>query len=472
MKSWLIGLLLLPATLWGQNHSTLADRLDTLVANELPAGSNVGIAVYDLTDNKPLYNHQADKLCRPASTMKLLTGIAALAQPESDAPFRTEVWYKGTIERDTLHGDLYVVGGFDPEFTDEALDTLVSYVQRLPFSVVNGHIYGDVSMRDSTASYWGSGWIWDDNPSAFQPYLSPLMLNKGTVTVTVTPTVAGEVGTVVCVPRSTYYIMDNRTQSYTPSAGGLKLTRSWQYNLNNLSLTGNVTAKWSGGINLFLSDDFFMHTFVERLEEAGVQCPHRYSFGVFTRDSLATPVVYYETPMQQALDQMLKESDNLNAEAFLCRLGVQTTGRRYIKPADGIKAIDRLMTRMGENPKRYRIVDGSGLSQYDYLSPQLLVAFLRFAYADTNIFQRLYKALPIAGVDGTLQHRMKNSPAYRRVYAKTGTMTGVSCLAGYLRAANGHFLTFAIMNQNQLSGSAARKFQDKVCELLAESGEL
>ena len=77
--------------------------------------------------------------------------------------FSTEVWYKGVIERDTLKGDIYVVGGFDPEFDDEALDSLVSGVVRLPFSVVQGKVYGDVSMKDSL--YWGSGWLWDDTRS-------------------------------------------------------------------------------------------------------------------------------------------------------------------------------------------------------------------------------------------------------------------------------------------------------------------
>ena len=143
----------------------LSSQLDTLIKYQLPEGSNVSISVYDLTANEALYDYQADKLSRPASTMKLLTTITALARPEADEPFSTEVWYKGVIERDTLKGDIYVVGGFDPEFDDEALDSLVGSVARLPFSVVQGRIYGDVSMKDSL--YWGSGWLWDDTPYSF-----------------------------------------------------------------------------------------------------------------------------------------------------------------------------------------------------------------------------------------------------------------------------------------------------------------
>ena len=126
----------------------------------LPEASEVGISVYDLTAKKPLYDYRAEKLSRPASTMKLLTAITALSRPDADEPFRTEVWHDGVIERDTLQGNLYVVGGFDPEFDSQAMDSLIGEVITFPFSVINGQVYGDVSMKDSL--YWGHGWAWDD----------------------------------------------------------------------------------------------------------------------------------------------------------------------------------------------------------------------------------------------------------------------------------------------------------------------
>ncbi|GAE23904.1 D-alanyl-D-alanine carboxypeptidase [Bacteroides pyogenes JCM 10003] len=130
-------------------------------------GSEVGISVYDLTEKKPLYTYRDTKLSRPASTMKLLTAVAFLSRADARTPFRTEVWHDGTIERDTLKGNLYVVGGFDPEFDDEAMDSLVSAVRAFPISVIDGQVYGDVSMKDSL--YWGNGWAWDDNPEATSP---------------------------------------------------------------------------------------------------------------------------------------------------------------------------------------------------------------------------------------------------------------------------------------------------------------
>ena len=440
----------------------LAARLDTLVKESLPQGSHVGIAIYDLTAGQPVYEYQADRLSRPASTMKLLTAIAALSHPDAHDPFRTEVWYQGTVQADTLRGDLYVVGGFDPEFDDEALDSLAEAVARLPFSVIAGKVYGDVSMKDSL--HWGSGWLWDDNPSAFQPYLSPLMLEKGVVTIAARPAERGMPALLKCTPASTYYRLVNHTTSLAPHAGGFRVTRDWMHNSNTLVATGNVSGRTARVINIYSSQDFFMHTFVERLQHRGVAADPVYGFRQFHPDSLSVRVAVHETPMQAVLNQCLKESDNLNAEALLHRLGKQATGRNYITADDGLDAVNHLIEQIGLDPDDYNLADGCGLSHYDYISPQLLVGLLRYAYGNTGIFQSLYKALPVSGIDGTLEHRMGyHTPGFRRVHAKTGTYAGVSCLAGYLQAENGHWVAFAIMNQKTLSGRKARRFQDSVC---------
>ena len=122
--------------------------------------------------------------------------------------------------------------------------------------------------------------------------------------------------------------------------------------------------------------------------------------------------------------------------------------------------------RLGFNPEYYRIEDGSGVSLYNYVSPRLLLEYLKCAYYQAEIFQPFYESLPIAGIDGTLEHRMKNTPAYRKVRAKTGSVTGVSSLAGYAKASNGHQLAFVIINQNVMKLRLARAFQDKICAIM------
>ena len=447
MKKYLLSLalslLFIPVTVWGQNTvvKDLSSRLDTLIKYQLPVGSNVGISIYDLTDEKPLYTYQADKLSRPASTMKLLTTITALAHPDADDPFKTEVWYQGVIEQDTLKGDLYVVGGYDPEFDDEALDSLVNAVSCFPFSVISGHVYGDVSMKDSI--YWGSGWAWDDTPASYQPYLSPLMLNKGLVTVTASPGERGHLASLDCVPASSYYTVTNETKSRTPAAGRFGVSRDWLQNGNNIVVKGNVEGKRTGMVNIYSSRDFFMHTFLERLQAKGIQCPVNYAFNELQKDSLSVQIALLETAIQDVINQIMKESDNLNAEALLCRLGAQATGKKHISDEDGLSVIRKQIKALGEDPDYYKLADGCGLSNYNYISPNLLIAFLKFAYSRTDVFQKLYKALPIGGVDGTLKYRMKRgTPSYKNVHAKTGSFTAINCLAGYLRTTNGHEIAF------------------------------
>ena len=249
------------------------------------------------------------------------------------------------------------------------------------------------------------------------------------------------------------------------------MSRDWLVNGNNITVTGNGDARRAGTGNIFSSQDFFMHTFMERLQARGIRCipavdaEVSYLFGEFRQDSLSVRMASYETSVQDVVKQIMKESDNLNAEAMLCRLGVQSSGKKRVSAEDGLSAIRMLIKEMGYNPDRYNLADGCGLSNYNYISPELLVSFLRYAYSRTDVFQKLYKALPIGGVDGTLEFRMKKGTlSHRNVHAKTGSFTAINCLAGYLKARNGHEIAFAIMNQNALSGREARAFQDAVCD--------
>lgn len=460
-------MLLLALPLYGQKRveASLSARMDSLISTRLPSGSDVGISVYDLTAKKPLYLYNADKLSRPASTLKLLTAIATLARADADVPFRTELWYKGVLDADTLHGDLYVVGGFDPEFTELQLDSLVSAVARYPIVAITGKVYGDVSIKDSL--HWGSGWAWDDTPAAYQPYLSALMLNKGVVTVTAVPGERGDTALLECSPASSYYKVHNETRSRTPEAGSFNLSRNWLENGNRLTVKGNVSARRTATVNVYASERLFMHTFVERLRAMGVQCTSEYAFAPLSADSSAVCIATLHTPVEPVVRQLLKESDNLNGEALLHRLGSLHTRKRQVSATDGIAVLHELIKQLGHNPERYKLVDGCGLSNYNYLSPELLVDFLKFAYSRPSLFAVLYDCLPIGGVDGTLKYRMpRGSRAHRNVHAKTGSFTGINALAGYLRAANGHLIAFAVMNRNVLSGSKARAFQDALCEEL------
>ena len=169
--------------------------------------------------------------------------------------------------------------------------------------------------------------------------------------------------------------------------------------------------------------------------------------------------------IDQVLMPMMKESDNLCAEALFYQLGA-STGAHPATARDARTVVRRLVEKVGLRPSDYRIADGSGLSLYNYVTAELEVMLLRYAYQNTNIYMHLLPSLPVAGEDGTLRRRMRGAFTSGNVKAKTGSVTAISSLAGYCTAANGHVLCFAIINQGIRRGSEGRAFQDRVCEAL------
>ena len=178
------------------------------------------------------------------------------------------------------------------------------------------------------------------------------------------------------------------------------------------------------------------------------------------------PTFNLQHSFDQILSRMMKQSDNLYAEAVFYHAALAASRPATQKNARA--AVRQLIQKLGYDASQYTVADGSGLSLYNYLSPELLTAFLRYAWRNERIFLHLEPSLPVAGVDGTLKDRMKKSAAYGNVRAKTGTVTGISSLAGYATAPNGHRLAFAIINQGVLKGKEGRDFQDAVCTLLCK----
>ena len=175
--------------------------------------------------------------------------------------------------------------------------------------------------------------------------------------------------------------------------------------------------------------------------------------------------------IDQVLQKMMKKSDNLFAECLFYQLARQAGTRGPATAAMGRQMVNNLVKKVGLNSRDYYVADGSGLSLYNYVSPELEVRFLRYAWQNDNISTHLLPSLPIAGVDGTLQTRMTKGTARGNVRAKTGTVSGVSSLAGFCVAPNGHQLCFSIINMGQRKAVTARVFQDKVCQTLTGVGD-
>lgn len=209
--------------------------------------------------------------------------------------------------------------------------------------------------------------------------------------------------------------------------------------------------------------DQFMERFERELRESGLVVQAFASTAV-KPDTAFCICARYHT-IDQILMRMMKESDNLYAESLFYQLAA-SGGARPASARHARQYIRRLIDKVGLHGQRYRIADGSGLSLYNYVTAELEVRLLRYAYRYQNIYIHLLPSLPKAGVDGTLEKRMHGTFTKDNVKAKTGTLTGVISLAGYCTAANGHQLCFAILNQGVMRASDARHFQDRVCEVL------
>lgn len=359
-------------------------HLDHLLEHDMFKTSQVGIMVYDLDADSTIYAHGERQLLRPASTMKVLTAIAAIDKLGGSYRFQTELCYTGKVDNNTLHGNVYCVGGFDPRFNIDDMRAFVEGIRKMGVDTIRGNIYADKTMKD--ADTLGSGWCWDDD----NPVLSPLLISRKNV---------------------------------------------------------------------------FVERFVRELQEAGIVLDG--NIGEARRPEDAFCIVSRFHSIDQILMKMLKESDNLYAESMFYQLGA-AAGHQPSTAKNSAAVIGRLIRKVGLDPRRYNIADGSGLSLYNYVSAELEVRFLRYAFKNNNIYLHLHPALPAAGEDGTLRSRQRGTFTQGNVYAKTGTLKGISSLAGYCTAANGHRLAFAIINQGVMNRANGRAFQDRVCTVLCQ----
>lgn len=169
--------------------------------------------------------------------------------------------------------------------------------------------------------------------------------------------------------------------------------------------------------------------------------------------------------IDEVMKEVMKNSNNIYAESLFYGIafssGMKKAGRKH-----AVAKINELIDALGMDSKLYKIADGSGLSLYNYVTPELLVNMLNYAYIHDNIREHFFPTMPIAGIDGTLSKRMKDTAAMNNVRAKTGSVEGISSLSGYMISGNGHLLTFSIINQGIECSATGKDFQDSVCVML------
>lgn len=216
---------------------------------------------------------------------------------------------------------------------------------------------------------------------------------------------------------------------------------------------------------LYENTNNFVHQLRRTLRARGIEWDGTTTEGTVPSNALL--LTERTHTIDDVLRPMMKRSDNSMAEAVFYQLaahnGTPRAGRKQ-----AVAHYNDLIKELGLTPSHYQIADGSGLSLYNYLTPELLMQTLRYAYQHKDIYNHLLPTLPVAGVDGSLRKRMRGTAAMGNVCAKTGTVEGVSTLSGYCTAANGNRLCFSIMNQGIRYTSTGRNFQDRVCRALCK----
>ena len=212
--------------------------------------------------------------------------------------------------------------------------------------------------------------------------------------------------------------------------------------------------------------DIFLQTFAEEVTRLGINLEGARLTGG-TMPANARLIGVMRRPITDVLQRMMKMSDNFYAESMFYQTAASAK-KGLARASDARNISKKLFARLGLGHYPYKIADGSGLSLYNYVSTELLCALLRHAWKSPDIRNALLPSLPVAGIDGTLKDRMKNTCAQGNVRAKTGTLTGISSLAGYCTTKDGRQLAFAIINQGVMHNKTAKAFQDRLCTLLCE----
>lgn len=447
------------------NNNSLEKQINRIISPEFSQKTQISIDVYNLTLDKPLYSKNEKLLLRPASTIKILTSAAAYLFIDG-YKFQTSVYHDGEIEDSVCYGSLYIYGGCDPEFNIKDLDSLTKEIKNYGIKEIRGNIYADTSFMDS--EIWGEGWMWDDDPQPFAAYFSPLNINRNVIRVTAKPGENGKPAIIEFNPPTDFFEVINSSKTIPSGKSNLKMTRDWFNRKNVIKVRGNISTAsrpLNQTFSIFDPASYFLSVLKESISRNGIDFKGETHFINLPYE--VEEIFTFERDIDSVIVNVNKKSDNLAAEMVLRALAYNYLA----KPAsakNGIKLLDSLITLSGMNPEEYRIVDGSGLSFYNLLSAEVVTSVLKYIYYnEEEIFVKLYNSFPISGYDGTLKNRMRNSSIYRKVRGKTGSLSGVSALSGYIHNKNNELVTFSVLIQNFKNGAkAARDLQDKICEII------
>jgi D-alanyl-D-alanine carboxypeptidase/D-alanyl-D-alanine-endopeptidase (penicillin-binding protein 4) len=442
--------------------------IDRVLADSVFIPTRAAIKIVSLDRGDTLYERDSKILMRPASNMKLLTTSAALKILGTDHSFRTTISADSLSPDGTVNGNLYLKGTGDPDLRTEDLDTLSQQLKAIGIKKVLGNIVADASYFDDLS--WGEGWMWDDEPYSFQAAISALSVNKNCVKVSVIPgRWPGDAVQASFEPHTSYVTLLNTARTVADTAiEPLKITRLFKDRLNIIVVQGEIVAKpdtVEEDITVWRPELYAATLLYEILQKDSISIGGRPTIGITPPSTFELAVRRW--PIDTMMVNLNKESDNLSAENTLKSISVMRGGIPG-SARHGLSYVKEVMASFGIDTTSFYVVDGSGVSHYNLVTADILVKILKAMAQEPDIFPLLYRSLPIAGVDGTLKTRMRNTPAAGNLRAKTGSIGGVSSLSGYVTTRDNERLAFSMLMQNFILPTRFYRYaQDAIGVLLA-----
>jgi len=429
-------------------RAELAASIGRILADSALARSGAAVLVVSLDRGDTLFAREERRLYTPASNRKVFTAAHALHYLGPDYRFVTPLLATGPVDSDTLRGDLVLVGRGDPDLVTGDLAALVDTLASRGVRVVAGDIRADASWFD--AVQWGAGWMWDDGPYWYWPYVTALTLNDNVVEVRVRPaTRAGQPPVVTLFPPTSYVRLHNEATTTADTVTTLVIDRRWApVKENAIDVTGSIPLGVDSIVALRSVEDPALYAatvFAELLERRGIEVAGKVRHGPLEGQPADTIALHVSNPLAESVENFLEESDNLTGEILVKTVGAETAG----PPGSWEKglAAERafLATEVGIDTTAVRLADGSGVSRYNLVTAGQIVRLLTYMAGRPDLFDAYFDALPLAGVDGTLENRMRGTPAEGVTRAKTGSLAGVSALSGYVPSIGGETLAFSVL---------------------------
>lgn len=433
-----------------------------------------GVKIQSLETGEVWFEQNANHIFNPASNNKLITGAMALDCLGADFRFKTEIYHTGSVQNGILNGDLIIKGSGDPAiggrfYENQSKAIFKQWANRLKqlgIKKINGNIIGDDNLFSD--DFYGKGWELEDMNYGFGAGISALNFDENAIifrakrngnTISLTPDL-----------NTSYFSFDNEL---SPS-DVTKVNDYRIFNQEHFVFKGTVAEEYKTTMSVQNPTVFFVHVLKEVLIAEGLANSETKSYDIdeasFWLNQPQWLFTHESPPFSELLGVFEKESQNQYGEVF-----ARTAGGVCNNPQQAPYSFamgDSLATlfwqKVGIAPNSYEYADGSGMSRYNWVSPHQLVRLLAFMaqHPQAEVYKR---SLAIAGVDGTLKSRMRNTAAQGKVYAKTGTITAIRGLSGYVNTADGEPLAFSILVNGFLAPSReTNRITDAIVVKLAE----